>query len=166
MSMCIEDYIASSEFILFQDETLLRNACEAVEHFLKMHTPAEKAQLYSIPAVIQAAGLKGLKDLAENQRKKNTKEKNKEFWTFILSLLFDMPGISRPVFALHTVVQKEPGVHALLQDESSISEKPKQSQIKKTNRKIIEMVMQLVLATYFEHFNCHYFYMTAQGGIS
>jgi hypothetical protein len=162
--MCIEDYIASSEFILFQDETLLRNACEAVEHFLKMHTPAEKAQLYSIPAVIQAAGLQGLKDLAENQRKKNTKEKNKEFWTFILSLLFDMPGISRPVFALHAVVQKEPGVRALLQDESSVAEKSKQKQITKNNKKVIEMVIEHVLPTFFEHFNCHYFYRTREGG--
>jgi hypothetical protein len=156
--MSIEDYLASKDFLLFQDETLRRNASLAVEYFLNNNTPVKKTQLFSIPTVIQAGGLAGLRHLAESQVKKNTKRENKVFWAFVLSLLLDEPGKKPLEFALHVLVQKEPSIRGFLDDERSATERPAQRQIRKANRRIIEKAMEHSLATYFEHFNCHYFY--------
>jgi hypothetical protein len=156
--MSIEDYLASKDFLLFQDEILHRNACLAVEYFLDNHAPVDKTQLFSIPTVIQAGGLSCLQYLAENQAKKNINKKNRVFWSFVLSLLSDDPGTTPPEFALYVLVQKEPRIRDFLEDEKSATERSAQRRIRKANRKIVEQAMERSLATYFEHFNCHYFY--------
>lgn len=77
------NYMASDEFLLFLDETLRHNACHAVDEFLLNYEPIDKRQLYSIPTIIEAQGRSGLEYLIKNQKEKNTKEKNKQFWEFI-----------------------------------------------------------------------------------
>lgn len=158
--MQIDDYIASEEFLLFQDAILRKNACRAVEHFLEAHTPVHKTQLHSIPAIIQAGGLAGLRNLVDNQKAKNTREANQRFWTFVFDLLFAIPV---PEFSFRSLVQNELNDRGFLHDEASVSERPRQKQIRKANKYLVEMVMNHALAIYFEHFNCHYFYETRQG---
>jgi hypothetical protein len=154
----------SEEFLIFRDEILYRGACKAAECYLKNHEPVYKSQLYSIPIVVQGAGLAGLKKLAERQEGKNTSEKNKAFWTFIWSLLFERQGAAPLDFGLRALVENELGKRNLLQDEAGSSEKIQKKKIKKANSELIEKVMGVTVATYFEHFNCHYFYKTVQGG--
>jgi hypothetical protein len=98
------DFKAHS-FHLLQDEAMRQNACQAVDLFLKDHTPVKNAQLHSIPIVIQAKGLSGLRDLIENQKNKNTKKDNKAFWEFMWGLILAYPG---PQFSLRYFLQNQP----------------------------------------------------------
>ncbi|QTA92055.1 hypothetical protein [Desulfonema magnum] len=154
--MSSKAYIKSDAFRLFLDEPLRRNACEAVEKFLDSHAHIDNVQLHSIPSVIQGGGTKGFKDLVENQKKKNTKAKNKKFWEFLDDLVFASPG---PEFSLRSFIRQQSGVQELLRDETRVSEKREQKQIRKANRALVDEIMKHVLPIYFEHFNCHYFYM-------
>ncbi len=154
--MSIETYINSDEFRFFLDEPLRQNACQAVEAFFNDFTPVNNVQLHSVPTVIQAGGLKALKDLMENQKKKNTKEINQKFWEFLYNLFFGNPG---PEFSLRSFIEAQPRVQGLLEDETNVSDKKEQKQIRKANKAKVEEIMAQVLPVYFEHFNCHYFYM-------
>lgn len=158
--MTIEEYLNSNAFFMFEDEALRQNACDAVERFLQENRPVEKTQLHSIPAVIQAKGLGGIRKLIENQKSKNTKEENQKFWQFVFDLLFGVPG---PEFSFRSLVQDALKNQDLLQDEASVSEKAHQKKIKKVNKDLLERVMNHTIAIYFEHFNCHYFYQTRRG---
>ena len=161
--MPLDRYLASALFLYFQDVILRQNAYEKVEEFLENNRPIKKAQLYSLPAVIQAGGLSGLLYLAKNQKSKNTnegnkaKEDNKKFWEFVFDLLAPLPGSASSYYGL---VQNELRNQDLLQDEEKVTEKVLQKQIKKANKKQVEAVMEHALPVYFEHFNCHYFYQT------
>ena len=73
--MTIDDYLDSEDFLLFLDETLRQQACQAVDFFLERNEPAAKTQLYSIPAMIQAKGLEGLNKLTEYQKEKAEQKK-------------------------------------------------------------------------------------------
>ena len=159
MSVDTFDFKVSS-FHLLQDEAMRQNACQAVELFLKDHTPVKNAQLRSIPIVIQAKGLSGLKDLIENQKNKNTKKDNKVFWEFMWELILAYPG---PQFSLRYFLQNQPQIKVLLKDETSPPGKIEQKQARKANKAVIDQIMENVLPIYFEHFNCHYFYITRQG---
>lgn len=157
--MSVHDHMETTKFQLFLDETLHENACRAVEEYLRdHHETIDNTQLYSIQAIVQAAGLAGIKELSENQMKKNTNEKNKEFWTYINLLLFEPPSIPTPEFTLRTLVRKHLMDAGLLQNEPEGSDKIKQRQVRKQNREAVEVAMEAALATYFEHFNCHYFF--------
>lgn len=159
MSIDAFDFGTHSFHILI-DEALRQNACRAVDLFLKDHTPVRNAQLHSIPIVLQARGLSGLKDLIENQKEKNTKKDNSEFWKFMWELILSNADQE---FSLRHFLLNQPQIKAFLKDESSAPGKIEQKQIRKANKTFIEMIMEHVLPIYFEHFNCHYFYRTRQG---
>lgn len=154
------DLLESYSFHLLQDEAMRKNACRAVDHFLKDQKPIKKVQLYAIPLVIQAKGLSGLRGLVDNQKNKNTKKENKAFWLFLSDLILSNPG---PEFSLRKFLLDQQQIKALLQDETSAIEKKEQKKIRKANKAIVDEIMEYVLQVYFEHFNCHYFYRTRQG---
>ncbi len=154
--MSLEAYIDSDDFRLFIDEALRQNACRAVEKFFDDYEPVKNSQLHSIPIVIQSGGFTELRKLAENQKNKNTKEKNKKFWGFIYDLIVADPGTE---FSLRSFIQKQLQIQGLLKDETGISDKKEQKQIRKVNKALIDEIVERVLPIYFEHFNCHYFYM-------
>jgi hypothetical protein len=154
------DLLESYSFHLLQDEAMRKNACQAVDHFLKDQKPVKKAQLYAIPLVIQAKGLSGLRDLIDNQKNKNTKKENKAFWLFLSDIILSNSGHE---FSLRKFLLDQPQINALLQDETSAIEKKDQNKIRKANKAIVNEIMEYVLPIYFEHFNCHYFYRTRQG---
>jgi len=155
--MELTEYLKSKDFLLFQDEALRNEACKAVQHYLKKaQRPAEKAQLYSIPSVIRAGGRATLEKLAKNQAEKNTKLENKAFWQFLLDLLFNLEP---PDFALRHFLRQHLSNLGFLESETAQGlTKPEQRQIRKANRAKVDLVMDSLLAVYFEHFNCHYFY--------
>ena len=154
------DLLESYSFHLLQDEAMRKNACHTVDHFLNDKKPVKNTQLHSIPLIIQAKGLAGLRDLIENQKNKNTKKENKAFWLFLSDIILSN---SCPEFSLRYFLHNQPQIKALLQDESTAIEKKEQKKIRKTNKAIVDEIMEYVLAVYFEHFNCHYFYRTRQG---
>jgi len=154
------DLLESYSFHLLQDEAMRKNACHAVDHFLKDQKPVKKVQLYAIPLVIQAKGLSGLRDLIDNQKSKNTKTENKKFWLFLSDLILSNPG---PEFSLRKFLLDQPQIKDLLQDQTSAIEKKEQKKIRKANKAIVDEIMEYVLQVYFEHFNCYYFYRTRQG---
>ena len=157
--MTIDNYLNSYVFLLFQDENLRQNACKAVDLFLKDNKPVKNTQLHSIPLVIQAKGLSGLKDLIENQKGKDTKPENKIFWGFLHDLILAQPGTD---YSLRQIIQNELQAHNLLAEETMTPDKTEQKKIKKLNKAVIDEVLTQSLPVYFEHFNCHYFY-TRQG---
>ncbi|MGA2404103.1 MAG: hypothetical protein ABSG91_20745 [Syntrophobacteraceae bacterium] len=162
--MTIDEYLKSFKYHLFLDELLRENACRAVDQYLDDHERRiEKAQIHSIPAVITAGGLNALKVLAEKQTEKNTKPENKEFWDFLLTLIIEKPGRPNPDFSLYSSAQKEVNDARFLRDEATSPGKVEGRQVRKANREIISRLVEAALATYFEHFNCHYFYRTRHG---
>ncbi|CAN2041391.1 hypothetical protein GMMP15_440009 [Candidatus Magnetomoraceae bacterium gMMP-15] len=158
-----ENYFKSEDFLHFQDKILRENAYKAAERFIAErfihdYKPVKNGQLHSISVIIQGSNLSGLKDLIENQKKKNTKEINKQFWEFIHKLIFDIPGSS---FSLRSILKTELENQKLLQDETGVSEeKLKLKQVRKNNKRLIDEFLNRVLLIYFEHFNNHYFYKT------
>jgi len=158
--MDIDEYISSVQFRQFADDQLRKNACEIVEEFLRNNQVIDKTQLYSMPAAVQAGGLNGLKFLIENQRKKNSKIRNKQFWEFLFQILFAQPGAE---FSLRSVIAAELIKFSILEDESKITDKRARNQLKKQNREKIEKVMNHALPIFIEHFNCHYFYKIRLG---
>lgn len=160
--MSVESHITSNTFLLFQDEILHKKACQAVEQFLEECDPVDNVQLHSIPVVIQAGGLSGLRDLIENQKEKNTKEKNRKFWEFIYDLVLSVPG---PAHSFRSCIEEELSSLDLLQDETQFAEKIQKKRVRKANRVQVEKVINHTLPIYFEHFNCHYFYKTRRGEV-
>ncbi|MCP4351104.1 MAG: ParA family protein [Desulfobacterales bacterium] len=157
----IDKYLSSEDFFLqFTDKTLRNNACKAVELYLKDHEPVANTQLYSIHSVVQAFGLKGLQRLTENQKKKNTKKINQEFWEFIFQLFVAVPG---PSFSIRSLIEDELIRQNIFQDEKMAGEKTQQKRIRKENKIMLEKMMNHALPIYFEHFKSHYFYKTSQG---
>ena len=137
-----------------------KNACQAVDHFLKGQKPVKNAQLHAIPLVIQAKGLSGLRFLVDNQKNKNTNKENKAFWSFLSDIILSNSG---PEFSLRKFLLDQQQIKALLQDEMSATGKKDQNKIRKANKSIVNEIMEYALPVYFEHFNCHYFYRTGQG---
>lgn len=154
------DLLESYSFHLLQDEAMRKNACQAVDHFLNDKKPIKNTQLHSIPLVLQAKGLSGLRDLIDKQKSKNTKKENKAFWLFLSDIILSN---SCSEFSLRYFLHNQPQIKVLLQDEASATEKKDQNKIRKANKAITNEIMEHVLPVYFEHFNCHYFYRTSQG---
>ncbi len=151
--MAVDRLTATDEFHNFLDESLRENACRAVDTFLEKHEPVDNTQLHGIPGVVKAAGLGGLRKLVDKQKSKNTKKKNQEFWGFLHELIFATPG---PEYSIRHYAVTIAG--DLIKDESGGSEKKEQKRIRKENKAIVEDIVARLLPTYFEHFNCHYFY--------
>lgn len=154
------EFMESDFFHLLQDEAMRKNACQAVDHFLKDKKPVKNAQLHAIPLVIQDKGLSRLRALIDKQKSKNTKKENKAFWLFLSDIILSNSG---PEFSLRKFLLDQPQIQALLQDEATAIEKKDQNKIRKANNAIVNEVIEHVLPVYFEHFNCHYFYRTRQG---
>ncbi len=159
--MTVDEYIQTPDYLLFRDEALRQHACESVERFLADYSPVDNVQLHSIPVVIQAGGLGSLRYLIENQKKKNTKEKNRKFWEFLAEHIEAEPARET---AFRTAVQEAMGKQdGLIEDESKMVEKVEKKIMRRINKARVEEVMDQTLSIYFEHFNCHYFYAKAQG---
>ncbi|MDA3898204.1 MAG: hypothetical protein PF482_18875 [Desulfobacteraceae bacterium] len=158
--MTIDNYLNSHEFLKFQDENLRQNACSAVEIFLKDNKPVKNRQLHGIPPTIQVQSLPGLKKLIEKQKSKETNQAIKTFWGFLYDLILALPG---PEYSLRQVIENELKSHNLLTEDSGSLDKIEQKIIRKSNRNIINEVLAQSLHVYFEHFNCHYFYLNRQG---
>lgn len=154
------DIVKKNAFCLLQDGAMRQAACRAVDHFLKNNRPVKKAQLQSIPLVLQAKGLSGLRALIKNQKDKNTKTENKAFWLFLSNLILLDPG---PEFSLRSFLLNQTQIKGMLKDETAAPERSEQKKIKKANKAILNEILEQVLPIYFEHFNCHYFYRTRQG---
>jgi hypothetical protein len=157
----LQEYLASSDFGAFIDEVLRNEAIQAVDFILSTGRSIKRHQLHAIPAVIQGAGLDGLRDLAKKQKEKNTKGENKAFWGHIDALLSQTPtsGPSLFGFLLSTL-----GERGLIASEEAAGDAMMKRQVRKRNREIIDGVMGRVIGVYFEHFNCHYFYRAIAGG--
>ncbi len=162
--MTLEEYIRTPGCLLFQDEALREHACKSAGRFLTDYSPVDNVQLHSIPVVIQAGGLAGLRHLIENQKKKNTKEKNRKFWEYLSEQVEAGPVREN---AFRTAIQKEMAKYdGLLDDETKAVEKKDKKRVRRANKAQVEKVMNHTLSIYFEHFNCHYFYTKAQGAAS
>ncbi|KPA19003.1 hypothetical protein MHK_000781 [Candidatus Magnetomorum sp. HK-1] len=154
--MNVESYLKSDDFFLIVDETLRQHACKAVETFLEKNEPVKKKQLHAITTAIEGNGFKALQELIKNQKDKNTKKKNKLFWTFLNDYIIDKQ--KSDFLPLFVFLQTQPVIKDMLEDESSVSDKKEKKDIRKRNKKKIETIMNKVILIYFEHFNCHYFY--------
>jgi len=123
----LNDLYGSDGFRLFEDETLRQKACDAADFVWETSEEVERSQLQPIETVIQAGGLPKLKDLADNQRRKNTKENNQHFWEFIYKLLFDPHGVAgNAEISLRIEIQHELSRHqdAFLNRKEAICPKP------------------------------------------
>lgn len=164
--MVIDNYLNSLRFLRFQDKELRIFASGLVDHFLENHLPAKGTQLNSIPAIIQAYGLRGLKELIDNQRSKNTNEKNKAFWQFLHNVVCDDTTESKN--SLRRFVVEELSKHrdesgtAILDDDANYSDKVGKKKARRENNKAVERVLNELIKAFFEHFNCHYSYKTVK----
>ena len=165
-NIVIDNYINSLRFLRFQDKELRIFACDLVDHFLENYSPVKGSQLNLIPAIIQAYGLNGLKELIDNQRNKNTYEKNKIFWGFLHNVVFDDAADSGN--SLRRFVVKELSAYrdesgaAIFDDEANYSDRVGKKKAKKENNKMVERALNELVKAFFEHFNCHYFYKTVK----
>lgn len=160
--MNVEEYISTEKFSLFEDETLRNMACRAVEQFLQENKEVKRSQLTPIPSVIQAGSLPFLERLVKNQKEKNSKETNKNFWLFMENILSPTFTLD---FSLYRAIEAMLAEEGLLEDEGASKEKVQQRQVRKANRERIKAVIKHCLPVYFEHFNCHYFYETRHGDL-
>ncbi len=164
--MVIDNYLNSLRFLRFQDKELRIFASGLVDHFLENHLPAKGTQLNSIPATIQACGLSGLKTLINNQKSKNTNEKNKDFWGFLHDVVCDDTtesenSLRRFVVEELSKYRDESGT-AIFDNEENYSDKVGKKKARKENNKIVEGVLNELVKPFFEHFNCHYSYKTVK----
>ena len=153
--MTLDEYLSSAEFQLFQDEALRAEAVRAVDVIREKSTDVKRHQLHSISSVIQAAGLRGLRSLSEKQKEKNYK--NKDFWAQVEALL--SPAAASDI-SLVQFLKTELLKRGSIQSDDHIEDKKEQRQIRKGNNVVITELMEHILAVYFEHFTCHYFFIT------
>lgn len=159
--MTLDEYLVSPDFQVFQDETLRHEAIRAAESILSRCPAIKRHQLHAIPAVVLGAGLGGLKALAGKQNEKNTNSANKAFWTEIDALLSKASTSEVSLFHFLKAMLLECGA---IENEDVVQDKKEQKRLRKRNSDLIEIMMEQVLGLYFEHFNCHYFYKSRQGG--
>ena len=161
--MTMNNYIDSADFLLLQDKKLRTFACNTVDYFLENYVPVKSSQMISIPSIIQGGGFAGLKDLIEKQKSKNTNKHNKRFWEFMHQLINDVsvPGISLHKFVIDELrdIKDDSGM-PVLDNESDYSEKREKKKVRNGNKKKVDDVIIGLIKTFFEHFNCHYFYKT------
>ncbi|MBI2470386.1 MAG: hypothetical protein HYV59_03985 [Planctomycetes bacterium] len=159
--MAIDKYLTSKRFLIFQDKELRVFACNMVDCFLDKFKQVKGSQLNSIPAIIQAGGLNELKKLCDQQRSKNTNERNKAFWDFLHSVIFDDADSGN---SLRRCVVKELSGYrdasgsGIFDDEASHSDKIGKKKARKENNSLVDKAVNELIGTFFEHFNCHYFY--------
>lgn len=159
--MKLDEFLMSSEFQRFQDEALRAEAIRAVEKIRNIAVNVKRHQLHGIQGVIQGAGLKGLMELAEKQKNKNTKAANKAFWSEIDGLMSKTMASDISLFRFMKNVLLETGC---IENEEAIGDKKEQKQARKRNHQIVDMALEKVISAYFEHFTCHYFYQHIEGG--
>lgn len=158
--MTVDEFVKSTDFQVFLDETLRHEAIRAAEMVLTRCKKVKRHQMRVIPSVIQAAGLDGLRKLADRQKDKNTKQENKAFWKEIHSLLSsDISDLSLVAFLQSFLRDK-----GFLDPVEHSQDKMTPKQIRKKIKQITEGLMESIIWVYFEHFNCHYYYKTSKGG--
>lgn len=149
------DQSISDEIALFADERLRIAACAAVDEYMARHTSrASRAQLQSISSIIESSGYGGIKELAEHQKSKNTKEENKEFWSFVLEVLTKADG----PHALRRILADELEKLGMLKSLDSLADKVALSRAKHENRDTIDRFLNETIGVYFEHFTTQYYF--------
>lgn len=165
--MVIDKYLNSTRFLIFQDKELRIFACNTVDYFLDNYKQVKGSQLSSIPAITQAGGLKELKRLCDQQRSKNTNERNKAFWDFLHSVIFDDTdsgnSLRRFVVKELSEYRDESGT-AIFDDEANYSDKIGKKKTRKENNNMVDKAMSELINIFFEHFTCHYFYKAIKEG--
>lgn len=159
MDQKLANHLASAEFMFFKDEELRRIAIAAVNRIIQQFNaeglhPVKRSQLHSIPASIQTKGIGGLVDLARNQKEKNTKKENKKFW----SLLYDHLTAPNDPDSLRSKVIQILSSLQIVKDVKTITDKAEQGRQKTLNREAVDVFLNAITATYFEHFICHFYY--------
>lgn len=174
--MTIKDFLESPEFELFKDEKLRKQATHAVNSILHRSTkPISRHQLHSILNVIQGAETHkesaAIRELAAKQKEKNTNRTNKAFWTEIDDILSATPSAllntgrnNRDSISLFESLKNVLSEQNLLKNEDPTFDEETLERVKKNNNDRVEILMNKVISTYFEHFTCHYYYKT-QGGL-
>ncbi|MFH1114074.1 MAG: hypothetical protein V1792_09160 [Pseudomonadota bacterium] len=152
--MTLDEYLVSPDFLAFQDEALRHEAIRAVRTILSAAPAVKRNQLQVIPSVIQGASLDGLRRLAEQQKGKNTKRENKDFWTRIHQLLSATESSEAALYPFLRSFLLERGI---IEDVDGTAEKKDLKQMQKRQRVMVEAFMERIIGVYFEHFTCHYF---------
>ncbi len=157
--MNVDEYLDSDEFRSFLDEGLRQEAINAADAIIRKGcSHVKRHQLYAIPTALQAGGVGELVNLTQNQKSKNTKKVNEEFWSAVYNIVYEG---SRTDFSLYRTVKKELTKYGMISDKSQGETKREQNKIKNENKKLIKAVMNdELMHVYFEHFNCHFFYKT------
>ena len=159
--MNTEEFLKSPETRLFVDEDMRRSACEAAGKFLDDYKPVKAAQVRTILSILAGGGFKELKNLVENQKKKykgGDKTPNDCFWGYVHGILIAEPGSPQ---SFRELLKTELERRGMLQELDFIEDKILKKQAGKSNRLILEYVMDQLLPIYFEHFSAHYFYRAA-----
>ena len=116
--MTLDELLASPRFLAFLDEDIRRHAVAAARAIIEEDgIPVSSRQLHSIPAIIQGAGLKGLREVAEHQASKNTHKERRAFWAKIKEIL-DPYNNSR--LSLATAVRPLLLENGLIRDENAV----------------------------------------------
>ncbi|MEW6296031.1 MAG: hypothetical protein AB1467_07155 [Candidatus Diapherotrites archaeon] len=151
--MDFAEYLQSGGFLRFVDETLRQNAWELVDHCFQVHPkPVAKAQLYAIPAMLQANGVVGLEELAKKQIVKETNKVNQEFWYLVRAIIDSTAEVDlEDIFSLRSLVFRELMDQGMLLDPGSRANR-------KMNRERVDKALGDSVNPYFEHFVCHYLY--------
>lgn len=162
MNQELEAYLHSVEYQLFCDIDLHQMACEAVERILSTLKDegmkfAKRSQIQSITSIVQSLQMKGLIELAEHQKDKNSKKENKRFWALVHQHLEDQNDKKslRP-FARNFLAERR-----IVLDEKQLENKAEQGRQKTLNNEAIMDFLNCIAPTYIEHFTSHYYYRTA-----
>jgi hypothetical protein len=155
--MTLNEFMTSAEFSLLMDETLREEARKVAEAVLAKTSPVKRHQIYAIPSILQGEGYIGLLDMCKNQKNKNSKEANKAFWREIDDIL--SPESSSDT-SLYRFVQSLLQDRKFLENEAEQQGKVERKQVRKRNKELTKMVMDHISAVYFEHFTCHYFFVS------
>lgn len=158
--MTLDEFFDSPDFLVLQDEILRKEAIRAVEKIQSDTPTINRHQIYSIPAVIQGEGYRGLVAMTKKQKEKNSSKSNKAFWGRIDEILANTSVSEISLFQFMKTLLLE---RDLINPENEGQDKKEQKRIRKRNNQIVEIVIDRILYTYFEHFNCHYFFTSKKG---
>ncbi len=169
----IEEHMHSSGFFLFLDQELriyaeecVLSSIEAMENKaleLKKHkvNKLKKSQLHSIPAVVQAGGMKKLQELAIKQAEKQSRPENSAFWGWFKGIID--PSVDISDGSLPGQIRKylkRAGI--ILPDPDSFPDKNSAKAQRKANAEYIKPALERVLPVFCEHFICHYNYQVQE----
>lgn len=155
--MTLDEFMRSAEFSLLMDEALREEARKAAEAVLAKTRPVKRHQIYAIPSILQGEGYDGLLKMCENQKKKNSNKTNKAFWKEIDDILSPESSSDTSFYRFVQFLLQDRG---FLENEADQQGKVEKKQVRKRNKELTKMVVDHISAVYFEHFTCHYFFVS------